>query len=241
MKPLAIFLYWAVSIVHLLACLGIDIGGPHGHVFFAWTKPLLMPLLMLVLYVGARPRPADLPIGAVQAGLFASFLGDVLLMFSGTAAFLGGMGAFGLAHVCYIYAWSRAYSLRTPFARHEAVFVLPLFVYVYVAYSLIHPNLSPAMRPAILGYMALLVGDCFAAFLRRLAVPAPSGTAIFVGAFLFVQSDSLIALHEFRATFPDGTRAPGLPLVQLMIMATYVIGQWLIVRGCMARAGERQG
>jgi len=240
--------YALVSAVHLAACLLRDIaasetrGGYDVWWIFAVTKCALMPLLMLWLRASAPAGAADLPFGRVQAALLACLVGDAALLAPGMIPFLLGMGAFGAAHVLYMTAWMRPVGWRAQLVADRLVYVLPLFVFVYIVYSKASGGMEPAMRPAILAYMTLLVGDCFCAFLRRNAIDAPSSASILNGAFLFVQSDSLIALNEFLRKGPDGRPIePGMPWAQFMIMATYIVGQYLIVRGCIARASEAPG
>jgi uncharacterized membrane protein YhhN len=230
--------YWAVSVVHLVACLLLDLGRTEAWPLFAATKCALVPLLLAWLAAAAAGPAADLPLGRVRAGLVACFAGDVALLFPGTAAFMAGMGAFGVAHVLFMSAWLRPFRLGAQLKRDTLVYALPLLVFVYIVAAKIQPAVPQGLRLAVIAYLLLVVGDCLCAFLRRNAIDAPSSGSILNGAFIFVQSDSLIALQEFRRDLPGGGGDPPLPLAELMIMGTYVVGLFLIVRGCVARTRE---
>lgn len=230
---------FVLGALHLAACLALDLGRADAWPVFAATKPLIVPLLALWLKLGAEREPDDLPLGRVYAALAACLAGDVALLFPGTPAFMAGMGAFGVAHVLFMSAWLRPLRMSAQFDRDHLVYALPLLVFVYIVYAKVRPALPEALRPAIIAYMLLLVGDCFCAFLRRISVDAPSSASIVNGAFLFVQSDSLIALQEFRRVSADGVSDPGMPYVQFMIMGTYIVGLGLMIGGCIARSRER--
>jgi uncharacterized membrane protein YhhN len=239
--------YWLVAAAHLAACVARDVmesagarpeairGTWAGNLALA-TKPALMPLLSAYLGVAAaRLRRSDIPLFAVQTALWFSCAGDVALMLDRKEAFGAGILAFAVAHAFYIYAFLGGINASEHLRLDRLALALPLFVFGYIVYGTVHPQLAGEpmlIRVGIVVYMGFLLANAFSAFLRRLSVGALSSAAILVGATLFVESDSLIALGRFG---PEGAR---LPLVGTAIMATYIIGQYLIVRGCLIRTTE---
>ena len=201
------------------------------------TKPLLMPLLGAWLWSVTRNnlqtglRPAWL------AGLAFSTLGDTLLMFTGKSSggqfFLMGLGAFLLAHGCYIIGLRSLMRRREGYVRKNPWTILPFALYLFGLLAWIWPDVPVAMRGPVVVYaivitaMALSVVDVLYGY-----VAASVFTAMMAGAGLFVLSDSLIAVSKFGHPFA-GSR--------VAIMATYIVGQWLLAKGVtnMISAGSK--
>ena len=66
------------------------------------AKPGALLALIAWLWLYVQPRPGDLA-GYILIGLFFSLIGDVLLMLP-NEQFLGGLGAFLVAHLAYCIA-----------------------------------------------------------------------------------------------------------------------------------------
>ena len=148
------------------------------------------------------------------AGLAASFAGDVLLVPKKTTlAFLLGMVAFFLAHLCYVAAFlSRG--VGTPWGFLAA---LPLLAMMAVLLRWLWPRLAGRYRVAVPVYMAAIGAMVTCA----LAATLPSGrpVGLWLGAVLFFLSDLFVVRHRFVApAFLN--RALGLPL--------YYAGQLLL-------------
>lgn len=193
------------------------------------AKPV--PVLCLALLVGrtnAGPK-AGTSAGPRQrwllAGLLLSALGDLILALPdaigpnglgtysrsemGALCFMAGLGAFLLAHICYI-VWFAMLAHR---AR-------PAWLVGPVAYSLVFlaflwPHLGAMLVPVV-----VYAGVITAMLWRALAVAADARPILLQpaawGALLFVLSDSLIAIDRFVAP---------LPAAALAIMLTYWSGQ----------------
>jgi uncharacterized membrane protein YhhN len=141
------------------------------------------------------------------AALALSLVGDVLLMLP-KEQFVGALGAFLLAHVCYIGGFV-AEGLRAPAVVlaivGTAVIIAPVARRVLRGVS---AN-EPALRPPVVAYLVVIGA--------MLAVAIASGNPLaIVGAALFVTSDSMIAWSKFVAPF---AAAP------VAIMVTYHLAQ----------------
>jgi len=75
------------------------------------------------------------------------------------------------------------------------------------------------MRLPVLMYMLAILMMGWAAAGRRLLTEQEGSLLAFLGAILFIASDSALALDKFRRRFRSA---------QLLILSTYFTAQWLI-------------
>jgi len=74
-------------------------------------KPL--PIILMIFYIHNKNSPRDhLMPSLVEAGLFLSLVGDVMLMFNEDSAFIVGTIFFAVAHVVYIIAFRMGEIIR---------------------------------------------------------------------------------------------------------------------------------
>ncbi len=90
-------------------------------------------------------------------------------------------------------------------------------------FSLVEPNLKDLKIPVMV-YMSVILVMGFAAISRYDAVKDKSFWFCFIGAFLFVFSDSNIAMDKFYQHYETAG---------LIIMTTYILAQYFIVKGCL--------
>lgn len=200
----------------------------------AWLNWLFKPLATLAIIAFAWGRGdtaaepgvdpvADrgLPRRWILAGLVASLCGDVALMFPG--GFIAGLLSFLLAHLAYLWAFTRV--------RRLAAVAWPFAACALVAGAILAglwPGVPAPLRAPVLAYVV-----CLAAMAAQAAVlwrcGLPRGGRLALGGALFVASDALLASNKF---------AGPLPLSSLWILASYWSAQWLIAaslppkRGC---------
>lgn len=194
------------------------------------TKPLLMPFLAIWLFRETRGKRRFLH-HSVLAGLLFATLGDILLLFSGgefgALFFLLGLGAFLCTHLCYQGGFLSAVSWNKGLLYRQPLFILPFALFLGSFLTWLWPGIPTGMRWPVAAYglaitcMALSVLNLY----RR--VPGPVFTMLLCGALLFMLSDCLIAVHKFGQALA-GSR--------ILIMLTYIVGQWLLVRGVVAGA-----
>nr|WP_216645623.1 lysoplasmalogenase [Isoptericola halotolerans] len=201
----------ALAVVHLVAQL-LDLT-PVADA----TQWFLMPALAATLWcTTTSPRSRLVRLTLVALGF--SWVGDTLPDgFSGDAAYLAMVGAFLCAQVMYVVAfWP--HRRESVLVRHPAASA----VYVFLAVMLVATSLPGA--PGVLGVAVVVYAVC----LTSMAVLATGvhGLAA-IGGLLFLFSDAMIALGLFADAVP--------PLSEFWIMASYVLGQVLIVAGVVAR------
>ena len=177
---------------------------------FDLTKPLLMPLLIAALLATARAVP--LPLLGALAG---SFVGDTMLLFSGSW-FLVGMAGFAVAHICYIRQFVRSGAVRRHLGR--AAFAAVCYAALWVVLiTRLWPDLAANMRIPVACYSLLLTAMATTSF----AVGARTA----VGGALFLGSDTLIAGGIAHWHMPAGSG--------FAVMAAYLVAQFFLATGCM--------
>lgn len=176
------------------------------------TKPLLMATLGVYALVSAASlqQPSR---NLVFLALLFSWWGDVFLIFD--TFFVLGLASFLMAHV--MYAW---FFLRIrPVERFNWAAIAVITVYAVFLLCLLWPHLG-LLRPAVLLYTIVISVMWFSTVRAFGLRPVPAIT----GATLFVISDSVLALHRFLSPFAGG---------EVVIMLTYGIAQWFLVKGCL--------
>lgn len=188
-----------------------------------FSKPLIILGLALYFYQITKPISTTLLAKSVLSGLIFSLLGDILLLWDNL--FIYGIGAFLIAHVCYIIGFKVAQ--RAPESILNVNFVktffinLPIYFVAAFVFYMINPNLGVLKIPVIV-YIITIVSMLTTARERYGTCNTASFWQVFIGASLFFISDGLIALDKFYQEIPDAS---------LMIMGTYVIAQLMIVMG----------
>ncbi len=143
------------------------------------------------------------------AALVASLAGDVLLMLP-TDLFVFGLGAFLVAHLCYIAGFWSDGPTAVAFVVAAVVVVAVL---APLALRILRSVTEAELRVPVAVYIVVIAAMLASAFASGNVVAA-------VGAALFVASDSMIAWDRFVAEF----RAAG-----VAIMVTYHLGQAALV------------
>lgn len=167
------------------------------------AKPI--PVLCLAIWTATQGGAYA---AAIAAGLFASLVGDVLLELPGR--FLGGLGAFLVAHLCYTAAFCVA-TRELLLAR-----ATPFAAYGVLTFALLQPGLGTLALPVAVYAIAISAmmwraAACLGRAERRAAAALALG-----GAVSFALSDTLIAFDRFRSPIA-GVRYP--------IILLYWIGQ----------------
>lgn len=187
----------------------------------------IKPCIMLSLGVYAWLRLGSLNSRfavALMLAILASLAGDVLLM-GGDAYFVGGLAAFLLAHVAYIYVFLRSHQNASEpgMLRRRPWLALAFVAYGGLLVMVLWPSLGSLWLPVCV-YALVITLMALAALNRWQRVPHRSFTWVFLGALLFVVSDSLIALDKFSLE---------IPWAHGWIMLTYMAAQYLIVMGLL--------
>jgi len=173
-------------------------------------KPLTT-LLILLIAILARVDENALYKWAIVLGLAFSLAGDVFLLLP-RDRFIYGLVSFLIAHIFFIVAFA-----SDGFTTSLLLFV-PFAIYSLVMMSVLRPHLGKLLLPASIYALALMVMGWQAAG-RWIDVGSQSSLLAFLGALLFIVSDSIMIFHRFRSPHP---------YARLIYMSFYYLALWLI-------------
>ena len=181
------------------------------------TKPFLMPVLA-VFYAVSVPA-ARLNWLIIFALLFA-FLGDCLLLNAGEMFLTAGLFSFLACHVLYIYVFAKSIIFsRIPVQFY--VLLLPYVLYGAVIYIMLYPYLK-SMKVQVFIYIGVISAMSFLGLMRMNNIYGYSFWMPFLGSFMFIFSDTMIAFNIFKAN---------IKWREIMVMVTYIAAQLMIVLG----------
>lgn len=190
-----------------------------------FTKPLLMPLLMIGFSI-ASVKQNGILFYLILAALFLSWGGDVLLQMEGM--FIPGLVSFLLAHVCYIIYFTKTGKGKQGLVQLKPIVVLPVLLYILLFLWLLFPYLDALKIPVTvygitIGTMLLL------ALNTRHKLQDKTALLFIAGALLFVISDSVLAVNLFAYKHM---------LLSLLVMITYAAAQYFIVKGAISNQSQ---
>ena len=160
------------------------------------------PVLCLAVWVA---RASERPLGRLVAlGLVVSGVADVAIAWS----FLAGLALFLAAHLVYVAGFVT--DERSP----RLLRALPFAAYAVAMYRFLAAGLGPLALPVAL--YALAIASMMWRAAARVRPGERAGWIALLGALAFGLSDSLLALHRFRAPFA---------MAPFAIILTYWAGQ----------------
>lgn len=198
------------------------------------SKVLLMPLLAIYLYSKVKNFSTY---KLIYAALFFSWLGDIFLMFprngndsSAKLLFIFGLISFLIAHINYSIYFINEIKDKTKVTLlvGKPYLILPFCVFGIVLLSILYPSLG-VMKLPVTCYTIIIMLMAMTAFNRKNLVNSTSFLLVFIGALIFVVSDSCIAINVFYKPFE---------FARIAIMSTYTIAQFLIIYGVI-KANEK--
>lgn len=216
-------------LIYALATTGCILGRTRGwHALEYVCKPVLMISLGIWFFLRSR-RYGDRFTLLVQAGLFFSLLGDVVLMLDHIDGFffLIGLAAFALVHLCYTVAFAQNIfeaEGTDGLVVGSSIGMLVLAVGLLVANDLSR-RLDMDLLVPVLVYAGCITLMGISAAFRYQRTFAPSFRLVMLGALLFMLSDALLANDRFVS---PGTVHPA------FVILPYAVAQLLIAVGCLA-------
>lgn len=191
------------------------------------AKPMVM-ISLLIFYLQKQRQRHYLAIGWMLGAIIGSLLGDIFLMFEGKWWFILGLGSFLVAHVCYVFVFRNSTRREGEMSliKRKPWAVVPFLIYAVLLILVLWP-LPQGLAIPIIVYALVISVMALMALNRWKQAPEFSFGLVFMGAMLFILSDSLIAVDRFG---PDQLTIPGIPL---LIMVTYMLAQYLIITGIL--------
>lgn len=165
--------------------------------------------------------------------LLFCWAGDVFLLFDGgtSSFFLFGLVSFLIGHVLYIlsYRYFRWRDTRHALLGTQKVrFALPILLAGTGLVVVLYPSLGDLKIPVMI-YALVLTLMVLNAVFRYGRTSSASFWYAFVGAVLFMISDSLLAINKFMNPLPQAS---------LLIMLSYMGAQYFIVEGMLRHVEE---
>jgi uncharacterized membrane protein YhhN len=175
-------------------------------------KPLTMVFIILIAVLAKEP-PSRRYKYAIIAGLLFSLAGDIFLMLP-MDLFIVGLISFLIAQLIYTYAFRSGRPLRFNYCARLLFTIYGVFIYMILL-----PGLNGMAIP-VAGYVIVILIMAWQAWDQWDQVRARWALLAFIGAILFVISDSILALNKFGEPFAAA---------RALTLTTYFSAQWLIL------------
>ncbi len=147
-------------------------------------------------------------------GFICCTCGDIFLDFSRELYFIHALVSFLVGHILYCLGFIQ----RFTFSRKKLPLALCVFLYTLIIMLLLFPKLGSFLLPVSIYILVITVMGICAAFVTD------SKIDIFIGAMIFIISDSLIAINKFLFPFPYSTAI----IISLYFIAQYIIGTGML-------------
>lgn len=184
-----------------------------------FTKPFLMPLLLLLYLI-----EADVVSNWIVLALISGTLGDIFLLWpDDDRLFTAGLVSFMAGHICYAVAISQTVDFSGQIPWWFWLAIIPYAAFGWYLVTKLDSDLGKMKVPSIVYGLVIILMSLFS-ILRVCNFSGWGFWLPFTGSLLFVASDSLLAHNTFRAKIDDA---------DLYIMATYVLAQFFIVTGLL--------
>lgn len=192
-------------------------------------KPLLLPILVVAVYFTESFSTKKILVTA----LTFSWIGDVILLFadSGEIYFILGLVAFLISHIFYIVLFNKQTISKTISNKlsFTAGIGLILLYFILMINTLI-PKLGSLTIPVVI-YAMVISSMLYFALKGSYQWNAIPYHSVLVGAFLFISSDSILAMNKFYEPIPNAS---------FLIMITYLLAQYGIVKGIVHLNQKKQ-
>ncbi len=179
---------------------------PYPFVFLVKAVPTYSLAVLAFLNIGGLRGKL------IGIGLIFSGVGDIVLELDRDSLFTVGLGAFLVAHLFYIAAFTKDIQFKGP----RSMVAAAILVYGCLIGFVMIPNLGNMLLPVV-AYLVIIVAMGVLA-----ALSGVNHWLVVVGACLFIASDSIIAVNRFMTSVPNSS---------FLIMSTYYPAQLLITAG----------
>ena len=207
-----LWIYIALSLTHVVAHL------IPSEELQRFTKPLLMPLLIFYVYRSSLGKTTAKTL-LLSGALFFSWLGDVVLIYTGEGYFRAGIGLFLIAQLLYVYILLKSSYQRPQFDILKAI---PFVFYAALLFYLLLPA-GDFSVPIIIYGLVIMVMAIMARY-REGNTSDESYKLALLGSVFFLLSDSILAYDSFKSAIPYSGA---------FIMATYCAAQLMLMQGIL--------
>jgi uncharacterized membrane protein YhhN len=217
LRKRVLIIYWIVLLIHCIL--------QHYHTtYVAITKPFLLPLLILYLFLHDDNIGSPAPKFIFYIGLFLAFFGDVLLILINDTFFLSGMIAFMLMNITYSISFLLMTPIRLKKILPALLTFIALFFIGYYFYGFLKDDLGDYSMPIVAYMITLSIMVTASVNLVTNTVYQKSAIRYLVpGAIVFVIENVLVAFNKFHYNRDKD--------VFVIVMITYGVAQFLMVTG----------
>jgi len=183
-------------------------------------KPFILLSLIALYVVSVSERNKTYVLA-----LIFSLMGDVFLMFEGELYFIVGLVSFLIAHLFFIkIVFDR---LQKSTISKVLFSISPFLTLFLLLIFFLKDFLNELLIPVIIyGFTISTFG--VVAMLDYVNTKTTQSFLMFVGAVIFISSDSILAINKFYNTTQ---------IFAVLIMVTYIVAQYLIYKSMVA--GQR--
>ncbi|WP_375562941.1 lysoplasmalogenase [Bernardetia sp. OM2101] len=223
---------WLLYILAFFTLLNLYANYKYDFVLELASKPFLIPILGIYFYVNTREVTITYKKSLTNFILIAlslAWIGDVLLLFQKESPlfFMLGLGSFLISHILYILTFKKSLQNKElGETKTLLIRAIPFIGTFILMFTFLYKSLDEVMIFAVPIYMLVIITMAFMSMERTGKVLKASAEYVFFGAFLFMVSDSLLAIDIFVKHFT-------IPFASVLVMLTYVAAQALIVYGMM--------
>jgi len=206
-------LLYLLSVLQFLVLHGTGVTTPISTV--AKTIPSFI-LVAMVFKITPRPRALFI---MVIIGM--NMAGDIFLDLDRKSFFLEGLISFLIAHLLYIALFLRSMTISIKNRAPELLAAVAITVTLAILFS----TMNSSMKVPVLLYLAVISSMNIIAMIN-----SSLDRSVGIGAFLFLCSDSIIAITTFFYPVPHST---------LVSIPLYFVAQFVIISSLM-RSNEQQ-
>ena len=193
-----------------------------------FTKPLLMPLLILFYIFGVVEATSITDVDwLIVVALIGGCAGDIFLMLENEEKwFLFGMVAFLINQIFYIISFFLSISDITNFIGWGYFLLGPaILILIFTVPRFIKK--TEDMKIPVLVYLGAILLMHIAAIFRLAEFQDLPFVLVYVGSISFIFSDACIAVNKWAGEFTNA---------RLIIMTTYILAQFYITLGLVLTA-----
>ena len=192
------------------------------------SKALLMPLLGYY-YLKTHDFSLTRFRKIILFAMIFSWFGDISLEFDKYISFffLSGLICFLSALLLYTIALINPFQ-RNNIMRSKPLLIIPFLFYGIIVMWILYPDLGKMALPVII-YASVLIFLVITAMNRNHNVSRKSFRLVLFGTISFTLSNTVIAIVKFSYQFY---------IANLIIMILYILGQYLIIEGCISQEFE---
>lgn len=213
-----LIIFISISVVHLVAHL----------MAFQWlvfiTKPLLIPILLWYFSEGLSFSNLTLIQKRMVAALALAWIGDIINLYSQVShwIFLAGIIIFLAMQTMYIIICFYLISFKHINYLYLIFCALLFITYGSILLWILLPHLNDLTIPVLI-YASALTLTGIASALTKDQLPRNVFYCLLAGTLLYITTDSLDAINNFKASFPYASFWIALTYLAAQMMITIAI------------------